>query len=258
MRGVANSVLYSGGDGRVGSTSGIVIENDVVSVKSLKVGSVLSDVDMKGHTISNANIAGGSVSASSVSTTALTVDSLVGESNRLVYADTTGTIRTHDSTHPIHISTLSVDDIVYSGGTIDFHGRTVKNIVLDTDTFMLGPQKSLVTDSLVITTSGIAGSGGGGGNSVGKSSGSRVLVSDITGSVTGSSIHYVDNVLTIGDGKGSVHAHSVVADSMTISGASSAKGGVLSATTNGTVHSTSSVEVESVTVDKVRSYSFSC
>jgi len=124
-----------------------------------------------------------------------------------------------------------VNDIEYASNITDFHGRTVKNIVLDTDTFMLGPQKSLYTDELTIASS----------------ANDSVLIANNNGSVVSSGMRYKDNTLYVGDSS-SVYTHSLHTNGITLG---SIKNSVLSTNNDGTVIGTGNLVLDSVTVDKV-------
>jgi hypothetical protein len=51
----------------------------------------------------------------------------------------------------VSIHSLSVHSLHFLGEEVDFQGRKVKNIVLDSETFALGPQKLLQSDEVVVT-----------------------------------------------------------------------------------------------------------
>ncbi len=232
--GNSGSVLIASADGKVGSSSSINIDNNVVTIAKLHATQLSGSIDASQHTISNVNIQGSSVNVKTITTDGLTISSIANagsNTNRLLYADQKGKISAQDGDSMVHINSLSVNDIVYASNVIDFHGRTVKNIILDTDTFMLGPQKSLYTDELTITSS----------------TKDSVLIANSNGSVVSSGMRYKDNTLYVGDSS-SVHTHSLHTNGITID---SIQNSVLSTNNDGTVMGTSNLVLDSVTTDKV-------
>ncbi len=232
--GNSGSVLIASADGKVGSSGSMNIDNNVVTITKLHATQLSGNIDANQHTISNVNIQGSSVNVKAITTDSVTISSIAtsgSNTNRLVYADQKGKISAQDGDSMVHINSLSVNDIVYASNIIDFHGRTVKNIVLDTDTFMLGPQKSLYTDELTIASS----------------ANDSVLFANSNGSVVSSGMRYKDNTLYVGDSS-SVHTHILHANGITIG---SIKNSVLSTNNNGTVVGTSNLVLNSVTVEKV-------
>ena len=232
--GGSGSVLIATADGKVASTGSISVENNVVTIAKLHATQLSGNVDAQQHTISNVNIQGNTANVKAITTNSMIISSIAhsgSNANRLVYADQNGMISAQDGDSVVHINSLSVNDIVYASNTIDFHGRTVKNIVLDTDTFMLGPQKSLYTDELTITTS----------------ANDSVLITNNNGSVVSSGVRYKDNTLYVGDSS-SVYTTYLHTNGITID---TIKNSVLSTNSNGTVVGTSSLDLDSITVDKV-------
>jgi hypothetical protein len=164
----AGGLLTTTDGGRVVSAQGaIAINPDTgnVAVKSLSAAALSGPLDAQQNTISNAVLQGGSATElTHVSTERMTVGGLrdaTGGANtgatasvgqRLVFADATGGLHAQRSADEVvSIAKLSVGELNFHSGEVDFHGSKVKNIVLDSDTFELGPQKLLQAEGVVIS-----------------------------------------------------------------------------------------------------------
>jgi hypothetical protein len=151
--------------GRVVSAQGAIsINPDTgnVAVKSLSAAALSGPLDAQQNTISNAVLQGGSATElTHVSTERMTVGGLRDTTNtgatasfgqRLVFVDATGGLHAQRSADEVvSIAKLSVGELNFQSGEVDFHGSKVKNIVLDSDTFELGPQKLLQAEGVVIS-----------------------------------------------------------------------------------------------------------
>lgn len=126
-----------------------------VAFKSLSTATLTGPMDTQNQELKNVNIQSGSATLSSVATTDLSVSSLqdpTATDTRLVFVDAQGKLLAQrEAAQVVSIPHLSVQDIRFESAEIDFQGRRLKNMVLDSETFALGPQKSLEADQMSIT-----------------------------------------------------------------------------------------------------------
>ena len=229
--------------GRVVSAQGAIAvnaETGDVAVKSLSAAALSAPLDVNHHTLSNVVIAGGTVERlTALTTNDATVVSLRdmsggGESApRLVFADAQGKLQAQRTTkETIHIPHLAVQELQFLSPEIDFQGRKVKNIVLDSETFALGPQRSISTEQLVVSSL-----------SKGAAEGS-FLTADATGKVGAlSGVSFANGVLDVATS--TVSAAAVRAQKLTLS--ASKEAAFLSTDAVGEVVASSALRVDSVT-----------
>lgn len=167
---VQGGLLMTREGGRVVSAQGAISidpETGTVTVKSLSAGALAGPLDAQQQVISNAVLQGGSAAQlSALSAEHVTVGALREGSKsasaaaasvnaapqRLVFADAQGGLKAQQSAEDtVAIAQLSVRELHFQSDEVDFRGRTLKNVKLDGDSFVLGPQRRLQTDELVLT-----------------------------------------------------------------------------------------------------------
>lgn len=238
--------------GRVVSAQGAIAinyETGNVAVKSLSAATLSGALDAKHHTISNAVLTGGSAKdLTEVTTNRMTVKALrdtsgrgdddTGTSQRFVFANADGELHAQRSAEDVvSIARLSVRDLEFLSSEIDFQGRKVKNIVLDSDTFELGPQKRLQAEEVVLSRlGGISAEGS-----------LPFLTTAEDGKIgTLQGVSYANGVLDVATS--TVSAAAVRAQTLTLTGVKGAA--VLGTDADGAVISRQSLDLDRVTAQK--------
>jgi hypothetical protein len=132
-------------------------QNGVLSVEKLKVNSLSGPLDGNQQTVTHVHIRQSELSEiSSLSTREIIIDSLKQTSNpdgqaRLVYTDSVGRLQAFTTAQTeIEIPNLRVNNLQFQSSSIDFHGKTLKNVHLDANSVDFGKPDRLLVKSLVI------------------------------------------------------------------------------------------------------------
>jgi hypothetical protein len=155
----AGSLLALDASGRVRSTAGaltVLPGQNTVVIQSLQAASLAGNLDAKHHTLSNAHLRGGQLQdVAKIGTQELTVGRLksdVAGSARVVLVNSDGEVLANaNADEVVTIANLAVGKIQYLSDEIDFGNKILRNIQLDTESFRLGAQESVLTEKLTVS-----------------------------------------------------------------------------------------------------------